>query len=94
MQPKVMQVQGWGASLESLFSGEGEKNSWVFKSPGFVSEKQGREKTSCGLGKRKRKGKAYDLQELEAVCRTWGHEQGGEEGKTISPYLLLNPRLG
>lgn len=73
----------------------GEKSSRVFKPLGFVSEKQGTETASCGQGERKRKGKAYHLQEREAVCRTWGHEQGeGREGKTISPYLHLNPGLG
>lgn len=71
MRLKVMQVQGRGASVESFGGGgEGEKNIWIFKSLGFVSEMQGREKASCGQGKGKRKGKDYYLQEWEAVCKT------------------------
>lgn len=44
---------------------------------------------------KKGEGKNAIFRRMGSVLQDWGrHEQGGKEGKSISPPLLLNSRLG
>lgn len=95
-------MQGWGASLEALFYFFflGRKifcfaNLYVF----YLRSRAGRKPPVGVTGRKKRGRTSLIFRRMGSVLQDWGggtdgYEPGGEEGKTTSPPLALNSRLG